>query len=130
MDIRLASEADYDAVQELAQMLHGAEAAPVTAVRQESRTFVAGAGSEVAGFVIATFTDYGLSTFGMIEELAVRQDHQGSGLGAALVAGCESWLADEGAEVVFVSALVGADGFYRRIGFQPCTGPWLFRVLP
>jgi predicted N-acetyltransferase YhbS len=129
MDIRPVSDGDSDALQVLARVSHGAEAAPVTPVRQESRTFVADQGSEVVGFVIATLTDYGLSRTGMIEELAIRQEYQGSGLGAALVAQCERWLAEEGMEVVFVSALAEADGFYRRIGFKPCTGPWLFRVL-
>ncbi len=101
----------------------------MTPVRQASRTFVARQAAEVVGFVIATLTDFGLETSGVIEALVVREDHQGGGHGAALIDRCERWLAEEGAEVVFVSALAEAELFYRRVGFQPCTGPWLFRVL-
>jgi hypothetical protein len=31
--------------------------------------------------------------------------------------------------VVFVSSLTGAVGFYETIGYRPCTGLWLYRVL-
>jgi N-acetylglutamate synthase-like GNAT family acetyltransferase len=129
MDIRLAREADFAVLHDLARRLHGAQAAPVTPVRQASRIFVASQGEPVIGFAIVTLTDFGLEKSGAIEALAVSEDHQGGGHGAALIDQCERWLAEEGIEVVFVSALVEAAAFYRRIGFQPCTGPWLFHVL-
>jgi N-acetylglutamate synthase-like GNAT family acetyltransferase len=130
MDIGLASEADLASLQELARQLHGPEAAPVTPVRQASRTFVARDGAVIIGFAIVTLTDFGLERSGAIEALAVSEARQGSGHGAALIDACTDWLAGEGVEVVFVSALADAVSFYRRVGFQPCTGPWLFRVLP
>jgi N-acetylglutamate synthase-like GNAT family acetyltransferase len=80
----------------------------------------------VKGFLIATVADYGFSVSGHLEELAVAEDERGGGLGRRLVASCEQWLKSEGVETVFVSSLETATGFYERMGYQPCIGPWLF----
>jgi predicted N-acetyltransferase YhbS len=127
--ISQAQSSDYDAIHVLAKLLYGPNVARARAVRQDSRTFVARAGSEVKGFLIATLADYGFSMSGHLEELAVAEDVQGAGVGRALVSACEEWLKSEGVETVFVSALDLARGFYERVGYEPCTGPWLFHRL-
>jgi N-acetylglutamate synthase-like GNAT family acetyltransferase len=127
--IRQAQSSDYGAIHELAKLLYGPNVAPARAVRQDSRTFVARTGGEVKGFLIATLADYGFSMSGHLEELAVAEEGQGAGVGRALVSACEEWLKSEGVESVFVSALETAEGFYERVGYERCTGPWLFHRL-
>ncbi|HEX3915748.1 MAG TPA: GNAT family N-acetyltransferase [Caulobacteraceae bacterium] len=129
LEIERATASDFPAIDQLARLLHGDEVRPVTVVRQTSRTFVARDAGAVVGFAIATLTDYGINISGQLEELAVGEAGQRSGTGRALVAACEAWLAGEGVDVVFVSSLTGAVGFYEAMGYQPCTGPWLYRVL-
>ena len=80
--------------------------------------------TRVKGFLIAIMADYGFSMSGHLEELAVAEGEQGSGLGRELVAACEAWLRGQGVNTVFVSALDTAVGFYTRLGYQPCVGPW------
>jgi N-acetylglutamate synthase-like GNAT family acetyltransferase len=127
--ISQAKASDYGAIHELAKLLYGTDVAPAQAVRQDSRTFVARSGGEVKGFLIATLADYGFSMSGHLEELAVAEEEQGAGIGRALVSACEAWLKGEGVETVFVSALDTAEGFYQRVGYERCIGPWLFHRL-
>lgn len=127
--IEPASAADHPAIDQLARLLYGDGARPYAPVRQASRTFVARRDGKVAGFVICTFSDYGITRSGQIDELAVAEDAQGAGIGRDLVSACEEWLRAEGIEVAFVSVGEGAEGFYSRFGFRPCIGPWFFLDL-
>ena len=103
------------------------EAMTLPRVRQEARTFVAGAGQGLAGVGVATFVDYGYGAYGTVEELVVDASRRGAGVGLALLDECRGWLVGMGAEVVFVSAVdEDVAGFYRGAGFTACTGPWLF----
>jgi GNAT superfamily N-acetyltransferase len=100
-------------------------------VRQGARSFVATEDEAIVGFALATFVDYGLSSYGMIEELVVDAGRRGRSVGTGLIDACREWLAGQGIEVVFVSALdSAAEAFYRRCGFVPCRGPWLYWVPP
>jgi GNAT superfamily N-acetyltransferase len=104
--------------------------ATLPAVRQGSRSFVAEVAGAVVGVAVATFVDYGPSSYGMVEELVVSASHRGRGLGGELLDACRSWLAEAEVEVVFVSAVdAEAVGFYEAAGFRPCTGPWLHLVF-
>jgi ribosomal protein S18 acetylase RimI-like enzyme len=133
-----ASAADVPAIGRLARILYGDEARPYTPVRQGSRTFVARRdGGEIAGFVICTFSDYGVTRSGQIDELAVSESAQGEGIGRELLTACTDWLTSEGIEVVFVSVGLEdeerrllSEQFYRRVGFRPCVGPWYALALP
>ncbi|GAA0589982.1 GNAT family N-acetyltransferase [Kribbella sandramycini] len=130
MTVRVATEADRSQLARLLRQLHPEALDPgsLPRVRQEARTFVAG--EPVVGLAVVTFVDYGLSAYGVLEELVVDEAARGAGVGRALVAECERWLLELDAEVVFVSAVdAGAARFYRRSGFSDCTGPWLFRGL-
>ena len=124
-----AEDADLAAIGELAKLLYGPDLAPAKPVRQVSRTFVARTSQGVKGFLIATVADYGFSMSGHLEELAVAEGEQRRGIGRSLVAACEDWLRSEGVGTVFVSSLDTAIGFYERLGYEPCTGPWLLHRL-
>jgi predicted N-acetyltransferase YhbS len=128
-EITEAAAADYPRIDKLAEALHDERPLSVKPVRQASRTFVSRLDGEVVGFAICTLTEYGISSSGQLEEIAIAESQRGSGLGRALAETCEAWLRREGAEVIFVSALVGAEGFYEAMGYRPCVGPWLYRNL-
>jgi ribosomal protein S18 acetylase RimI-like enzyme len=130
--IEPASADDHPAIHRLARILYGDDVRPYTPVRQASRTFVARRDGEVAGFLICTFSDYGITRSGQIDELAVSEAAQGEGIGRDLLDTCTDWLRSEGIEVVFVSAGLEAEEdrqlserFYSRMGFKRCIGPWL-----
>jgi N-acetylglutamate synthase-like GNAT family acetyltransferase len=126
-----AQESDLAAIDQLAALLYGPDLPHAKPVRTDSRTFVARTTKGVTGFLIATVADYGFSMSGHLEELAVGEDRQSAGIGRQLVATCEDWLRGEGVETVFVSSLETATGFYERLGYQRCIGPWLFhRLVP
>ena len=128
-EIEPASAADHPAIDRLARILYGDAVRASTPVRQASRTFLARKGGEVVGFVICTFSDYGVTRSGQIDELAVSEAAQGQGIGRDLVRACEAWLTSEGIEVAFVSVGEDAEGFYLHHGFRPCIGPWFFLDL-
>ncbi len=130
LEIERASARDFPAIDALARQLHDENIPALTTMRQDSRIFIARDGGRTIGFAICTLTDYGVSRTGQLEELSVDERERGSGAGRSLVATCEAWLAGEGIEVIFVSALVDAVGFYQTLGYQPCIGPWLYRLLP
>jgi N-acetylglutamate synthase-like GNAT family acetyltransferase len=120
--VREANLEDAAAIVQLLRHLHGDSAAETSlpVVRQESRTFIAADGDDVVGLVVATFVDYGLEPYGMVEELVVAPERRG-------MEECRAWLTRLGAEVVFVSAASEeAAQFYSAMGFRRCTGPWLW----
>ena len=130
-NIRPARPNDAATIVELLRLLHAAESIKfdVKAVRQGSRQLVAEDDGQMVGFVLATFTDYGFSSYGMIEELIVDPHHRGRGIGNQLLSACVEWLASERIEVAFVSAAdTAAEQFYQHLGFKNCTGPWLYIV--
>jgi predicted N-acetyltransferase YhbS len=132
MMVRSALSGDEEGLASLLSQLHPNRPAIFhpDQVRQGSCSFVATEDEAIVGFALATFADYGLSSYGMIEELVVDTDRRGRGVGTALVDACREWLAGQGIEVVFVSALDGAaEAFYRRCGFVACRGPWLYCLL-
>jgi len=129
MHIRPATADDEPGLARLLGQLHPGEAVSFQPgrIRQAARSLVAVEQGKAAGFALATLVDYGLSSYGMIEELVVDEACRGRGIGTALLDECRAWLAREGVEVVFVSAVHEAEAFYARHGFVRCTGPWLYR---
>ena len=130
MKVQRATSRDLPALERLLRQLHP-ERPPAMAplrVRQLSRKFVAKEGAAVQGFLLATFTDYGISPYAMVEELIVDSNARKEGIGTALLEACLAWASSCGAEVVFVSARKDAEAFYVAHEFARCTGPWLYRV--
>jgi N-acetylglutamate synthase-like GNAT family acetyltransferase len=133
MEIRYAVPGDENEIARLLGQLHPDQpvAFRTEKIRQGARSFVAAEADEALGFALATFVDYGLSSYGMIEELVVDAGRRGGGIGTALVDACREWLGEQQVEVVFVSALEpAAEMFYQQLGFVRCTGPWLYWVPP
>ena len=127
--VEQARTEDGPGIRRLLGQLHpdGADRATLPQVRQESRTFVATDDQEVVGLVVATFVDYGIEAYGMVEELVVDPRRRGEHIGGALLDQARHWLRDLGADVVFVSALdAAAEAFYVAGGFVRCSGPWLY----
>jgi len=127
-ELRPATSADREAICNLVQQLHpdGAHLATLPLVRQESQTFIATDRGAVIGVVVATFVDYGIEAYGMIEDLIVDENRRGERIGRSLLHQCQDWCSRLGADVVFVSALPDAEPFYLSGGFTRCTGPWLY----
>jgi GNAT superfamily N-acetyltransferase len=130
---RPAEPRDAEAVTRLLCALHPDTASTFAGtVRQGWRSFVAERNGEVVGFLLATFTDYGLpdESGGMIEQLIVDDSHRDRGVGRELVEACWAWLASEGVTLAFVATIEGspAAAFYERCGFERCRGPWLVRA--
>jgi GNAT superfamily N-acetyltransferase len=124
---------DTAALERLMRQLHPDRPATFRpdGIRQGARSFVATEADLVVGFALATFVDYGLSGYGMIEELVVDAGDRGRGVGTALLTACREWLTEQRIEVVFVSALDDpAEAFYRHSGFVLCHGSWLYWVPP
>ncbi len=86
----------------------------------KSKTFVAREGNKVVGFLLATFTSYGKSRYGYIEELVVTKKARGKNIGSKLVKEALAWENELGAEVVHVTT-DDAQGFYKKIGFRNST---------
>ncbi|HEX3811695.1 MAG TPA: GNAT family N-acetyltransferase [Mycobacteriales bacterium] len=124
--MRSATAADRTDIHLLLGQLHGEGMSRSTLpqLRQESNTLLAVDADVTIGLAVATFVDYGIEAYGMIEELVVDSSRRGERIGTALVDQCRSWLGGLGAKVIFVSALVDAEAFYLKLGFQRCTGPW------
>lgn len=129
-DVRRATGTDRDAIRQLLRQLHpdAAHRSQLPTIRQDSQTFLATDDSGVIGLAVATFVDYGIEAYGIIEEVLVDESRRGAGVGRSLLRRCDEWFTENGADVVFVSALKEAERLYLESGFSRCTGPWLFQV--
>jgi GNAT superfamily N-acetyltransferase len=129
-EIRPAVAADRAGLRRLLGQLHsGGEAATATLpqVRQRAETLVAEAEGRVVGLAVVTHTDYGVQSYAVLEELVVDEPQRRRGVGRALIEQAATWAVDNGATVMFVSAVDDmAERFYRARGFRPCTGPWMY----
>lgn len=109
----------------------------VGAIRGSSRyrpglAFVARAGGEVVGFVMLSGTDLVEGTGGRREvltltPLAVAPEHEGRGIGSALVRAALR-AADAAGEPLVV--LEGSPEFYGRLGFRQAAGHGIHLDLP
>ncbi|MFI5047729.1 MAG: GNAT family N-acetyltransferase [Acidimicrobiia bacterium] len=131
MHVRDGSDADEVALDALLGELHD-DYAPgsfrPSRFRAATRTIVADEDGTIVGVLLGVFVDMGIDheSCGYIEELVVRNDHRGAGIGEQLVEEWKRWLRAEGFSVGFVSTEPeGPQGFYLRQGFRPCVGPWL-----
>ncbi|MDP2865272.1 MAG: GNAT family N-acetyltransferase [Elusimicrobiota bacterium] len=65
---------------------------------------------------------------GALEEVVVRPDCRGLGIGKALLAEFEKWAAARGAQGIIVPC--GREGFYEKMGFQKCPITRYWRDIP
>lgn len=64
-----------------------------------------------------------------ISDMAVHPDHQGAGLGTAIMAALDSWIDETAPPNAYVNLLADVDGFYERFGFEETrpTSKGMFR---
>ena len=53
-----------------------------------------------------------------ISDMAVHPDHQGRGLGTAIMARLEAFLERSAPETAYVNLIADVDGFYERFGYE------------
>ncbi|HYM54919.1 MAG TPA: GNAT family N-acetyltransferase [Solirubrobacteraceae bacterium] len=101
--------------------------------RPAAEALIAERGPETAGYALffPTFSSF-LATQGVwLEDLFVRPDHRGAGVGKALLAAVAARARDRGAERLEWSALDWNElalGFYRRLGAET-MGEWITHRL-
>ncbi|GAB2564929.1 GNAT family N-acetyltransferase [Kribbella endophytica] len=128
---RPATPTDQPGIQEVLRQLHPEAAFTLPQIHQQAETFLATHHTKIVGVAVATFTNYGHTPYGVLEELVVAEPTRNTGIGKTLLTQALTWLESAGAQVVFVSALnESAAAFYRSTNFTPCTGPWLFWTPP
>ena len=65
---------------------------------------------------------------GALEEIVVRPDRRGLGIGKTLLAEFEKWAVARGAQGIIVPC--GREGFYEKMGFQKCPITRYWRDIP
>jgi GNAT superfamily N-acetyltransferase len=65
-----------------------------------------------------------------LRQMAVRNDHQGRGVGSALVAFAETLARDEGFRRIVIHARTTATGFYEKAGYRVEGGQFLEIGIP
>lgn len=103
---------------------------PALAASQDACLLVAAEDGECLGYVLGFrhLTFYANGPVGWVEELLVRQEHQGRGLGRALMAAFERWAAGQGCVLVALATRRAAP-FYRALGYAE-SAAYLRKVLP
>lgn len=91
----------------------------------ELPTFVAESDDEVVGFLTVKPTSPCAAD---VHAMAVRREAQGRGLGRALLSAAETWMVEQGFEIVHVKTLSESEdyapyaatrAFYTAVGFKP-----------
>jgi GNAT superfamily N-acetyltransferase len=80
---------------------------------------LAGDGEEYLGYLLGFrhLTFYANGPVGWVEEVLVRREHRGAGLGRALMSAFEGWAAEQGCALVAL-ATRRAGPFYRALGYE------------
>jgi ribosomal protein S18 acetylase RimI-like enzyme len=87
--------------------------------------FLARSDGTAVGLVTATFVHDGWEPCGYIDQLVVRPEYRGRGIGRRLMTEACNRLIEQNAVVIFVTTNTEpAERFYRHLGFDN-TGPWL-----
>lgn len=87
--------------------------------------FLAREAGAAVGLVTATFVHDGWEPCGYIDQLVVRAECRGRGIGRLLITEACNRLIEQSAVVIFVTTNTEtAEQFYRHLGFDT-TGPWL-----
>jgi GNAT superfamily N-acetyltransferase len=126
--IRGAGAGDADAVAALAHEL--AQSFPFSRVTfdlsfpallaaEDTCLLVAVAGEECVGYLLgfAHLTFYANGSVGWVEEVLVRQEHRGHGVGRALMNAFEAWARERGCALVALATRRAAP-FYLALGYQ------------
>ena len=136
--IRAESVADHEAIRRIVTAAFGraAEAELIDAVRRSpgyvpAMALVAEHGGTIVGHVMVSHTTLralrGEHRVALLAPLAVAPDHQGRGVGAALVRAVAA-VADERGEPILL--LEGDPAYYGRLGFEAASNHGIALPLP
>lgn len=98
-------------------------------VHAKNLVFIAEESGEVIGFVWGTFVSYGISKYGYIEELFVKEEYRRKHLGTQLVKRLLEGYKKLGVWALFVmtrEADADVQAFYKSLGFKKSKGLWLY----
>jgi len=134
MTIRKAQAKDKKAISDLYYQLYPRHKGPkklipIEKFQAKSLLFVAEKNNKVVGFIWGTFINYGISRYGYIDELFVKQEFRGKEIGSSLIKRILEEFKKLKAWSLFVS-IEKRDkkvlSFYRKLGFKPCKGFWFY----
>jgi GNAT superfamily N-acetyltransferase len=128
VQIRQADTGDAEAVAllagELAQSFAFSRekfdlAYPQLLTERDACLLLAGEGDECLGYLLGFrhLTFYANGPVGWVEEVLVRSEHRGAGLGRALMSAFEDWAAERGCALVALATRRAAP-FYRALGYE------------
>ena len=102
---------------------------PALLASQDACLLVAAAGGDCVGYVLGFrhLTFYANGPVGWVEEILVRQEHRGRGLGRVLMSAFESWAAGQGCVLVALATRRAAP-FYRALGYRE-SAAYLRKIL-
>lgn len=96
--------------------------AHLAALRSEPADWwVASSGGEVVGVMWLEHTEDPLVPYHTVQQIAVRRDRRGEGIGGQMLASAERQARSAGSMVLLIGGLASnpALGLYRRLGFEP-----------
>ena len=128
MRVRPASAADADTVAALADDLTQSFAFsrakfdrsfPALLAAEDTCLLVAVAADQCVGYLLgfAHLTFYANGPVGWVEEVLVRAEHRGHGVGRALMSAFEGWAHERGCALVALATRRAAP-FYRALGYE------------
>ena len=92
---------------------------------EEGICFVAEAGGEIVGYVAGGWSHINFSAYkgkrGELENILVKDEYRGGGVGADVVATLNNWFKEQGADYIMVDAYAkneSAIAFYQHEGFE------------
>lgn len=134
MIIRKAQLKDKKAISDLYYQLYPhhkgpKKLIPIEKFQAKSLLFVAEKNNKVVGFIWGTFINYGISRYGYIDEIFVKQEFRGKEIGSSLI----KRILEEFKKLKVWSLFVSIEkrdkkvlSFYRKLGFKPCKGLWFY----
>jgi N-acetylglutamate synthase-like GNAT family acetyltransferase len=102
-EVSSAQESDAEVLAQLYHRIHPEIPGTLTSdVRHQSQAFVARREGQLIGLALASQLDYGLGRIGVILELVTSPGADARMVHRSLVDGCQSWLRELGASVVYL----------------------------
>lgn len=134
MIIRKAQAKDKKAISDLYYQLYPhhkgpKKLIPIENFQAKNLLFVAEKNNKIVGFIWGTFVNYGISRYGYIDELFVKQEFRGMKIGESLVRKILEEFKKLKTWALFVSIKKRNKkvvSFYRKSGFKPCKGLWFY----
>ena len=137
MTVRKAQAKDKKDISDLYYQLYSRHKGPkklipIEKFQAKNLLFVAEENNNIMGFIWGTFINYGISRYGYIDELFVKQKFRRKGVGTSLM----KRMLEEFKKLKVWSLFVSIEkrdkkalSFYRKLGFKPSKGLWFYLEL-